>query len=216
LYIAIAGHFSQNDLMFVQSMMALVIKPPMSLNFGWCTDPSVERARNVLTANFLESDCTHILFIDTDIGFSPGDVERIASHDCCIVGGIYAIKTPTPEIKWCGNGVKAEGRAQITDGLQEVACIGTGFMCIARRTFEKILAVDRQEIRYLQDWPPYREEFAFWRQGVREVRGKRRFLTEDWLFCERWRDLGGKVFADTGVVLQHAGRAVWPLALQKG
>jgi hypothetical protein len=140
-------------------------------------------------------------------------VERIASHDEGVVGGMYPIKTVEPTIKWCGNGVKGAGVG--ASGLQEVACVGTGFLCIAKWTFEKILATDRKQIRYFQDWPPYREEFAFWRQEVREVDGKRRFLTEDWNFCYRWRELGGRCYADTQVVLQHAGRAVWPLALQK-
>lgn len=102
------------------------------------------------------------------------------------------------------------------DGLQEVGCIGTGFMCISRRAFEKIVRMDGAKIRYNQDWPPYREEFAFWRQTIREVNGKCRFLTEDWNFCYRYRELGGRIFADTQVILLHAGRAVWPLDLQNG
>lgn len=102
------------------------------------------------------------------------------------------------------------------DGLQEVGCIGTGFMCISRRAFEKIVRMDGAKIRYNQDWPPYREEFAFWRQTIREVNGKCRFLTEDWNFCYRYRELGGRIFADTQVILRHAGRAVWPLDLQNG
>lgn len=224
IYVAIAGHFSNHDLIFVQSMMALVLQPPVMLRFGWSTDPSVERARNVLTANFLASDCTHILFIDADIGFTPADVKRITSHSEPVVGGIYPLKTMDPEVKWCGNGClrTATGEAVVArnDGLQEVGCIGTGFMCIAREAFEKILEKDAQAIRYIQDWPPFREEFAFWRQEVRMVPApegaKPRFLTEDWNFCYRFRELGGKVFCDQHVILRHAGRAEWPLPLQGG
>ena len=54
-------------------------------------------------------------------------------------------------------------------------------------------------------------------QGVRKTDDQRmRFLTEDWFFCQRWLELGGQVFADTRVVLRHAGRAVWPLPIQQG
>ena len=258
IYCAVASHFSNHDLVFLQSMMQLLLGARVRMSFGWSCDPSVERARNVLTANFLASDCTHLLFIDSDIAFTPRDVMRIVSHDEDVVGGIYPLKTMDREVKWCGNqlaeagGQKTEAGSQIeggsrgrsphqeptgvlpnaatesrhsldttpgqvrTDGLQEVGCIGTGFMCVARRALEKIMAVDGEKIRYSQDWPPHREEFAFWRQTVRSVNGQRRFLTEDWNFCYRYRELGGKIYADTRVILRHAGRALWPLDLQLG
>jgi FkbM family methyltransferase len=250
IYVAVASHFSNHDLIFLQSMMQLILGATVRISFGWSCDPSVERARNVLTANFLASDCTHLLFIDSDIAFSPRDVQRIISHDEDVVGGIYPLKTMDSAVKWCGNGVvqlrngdcglRNEERLAGTlappdeksqsgltsaateigmvrpDGLQEVGCIGTGFMCIARRAFERVLESDADKIRYHQDWPPHREEFAFWRQTIRSVNGKKRFLTEDWNFCYRYRKLGGKIFADTQVILRHAGRAVWPLDLQNG
>jgi DNA-directed RNA polymerase subunit L len=31
------------------------------------------------------------------------------------------------------------------------------------------------------------------------------YLSEDWTFCYRWRLMGGKVFADTGIKLDHTG-----------
>jgi hypothetical protein len=33
----------------------------------------------------------------------------------------------------------------------------------------------------------------------------KKYLSEDWSFCERWRDLGGQIFADTSIVLKHYG-----------
>ena len=240
IYVAVASHFSNHDLIFLQSMMQLILGATVRMSFGWSCDPSVERARNVLTANFLASDCTHLLFIDSDIAFSPRDVQRIISHEEDVVGGIYPLKTMDRDVKWCGNGliqtqneecnvenvqngeaiphsaIPTHQSAVRSDGLQEVGCIGTGFMCIARRAFERVLETDADKIRYHQDWPPHREEYAFWRQTIRGVNGKKRFLTEDWNFCYRYRELGGKIFADTQAILRHAGRAVWPLDLQQG
>jgi FkbM family methyltransferase len=234
IYCAVASHFSNHDLVFLQSMMQLILGASVRISFGWSCDPSVERARNVLTANFLATDCTHLLFVDSDIAFTPRDVARIISHNEDVVGGIYPLKTMDQTVKWCGNGTsesekrKAESGndnhgstesriAEVRpDGLQEVGCIGTGFMCIARRALERIIAADGSKICYRQDWPPHREEFAFWRQTIRNVNGRKRFLTEDWNFCYRYRELGGKVFADTQVILRHVGRAVWPLDLQQG
>ncbi|MDE2106828.1 MAG: hypothetical protein KGL39_56960 [Patescibacteria group bacterium] len=198
-------------MLFVQSLLGAVIHPQVSLNFGFCCDPSVERARNILTANFLESDCTHLLFVDTDIGFSAADVARIASHSAPVVGGLYPLKTISAAVQWCGNGLQPGDAAIRGDGLTEVKYIGTGFLCIARAVFECMISVGAVE-QYTQDFPPHRQEFAFWTQGVRG----NRFLTEDWMFCQRCQELGIPIWADSQVVLQHAGRAVWPLPFQSG
>jgi hypothetical protein len=210
IYIGISGHYANYDLSFVQALCRMVFQPKISIQIGWSVDPSVNRARNILTANFLETDCTHLLFIDSDIGFNPDDVARICSHDEPVVGGLYPLKRDTAEVQWCLNGLPDTKVRE--DGLHQVRYIGTGFMCIQREVFESMLAHEGQEICYQSDFPPHRREFAFWRESL----ANNRWLTEDWFFCERWNLMGGKVFADTEVVLRHAGRAEWPLALQAG
>jgi len=218
IFLATAAHFSNFDVAFVQSLLTVALRPRVAMELAQPnTDPSVERARNILTANFLATDCTHILFIDADIIFTPEDVARISSHDEPIVGGLYPLKHPSPEVQWCGNG-KAPGEAAIRpDGLSLVKYIGTGFLCVRRDVFERMIAVDGPDIAYKQDFPPYRQEYAFWRQGVSQTCGQpSRFLTEDWMFCQRWNELGGEIYADSQVVLRHVGRTVYPLPLQTG
>lgn len=212
VYLAIAGHYANNDVTFVQSLLMAAIAPKVPMEFGWSCDPSVERARNILTANFLESDASHILFVDADIGFSAADVAQVSSHAEPIVGGLYPLKNMNPEVQWCGNGLQP-GEAPIReDGLSQMKYLGTGFLCIQRAVFETIIAHDGPSIVYRQDFPPYRREYAFWRQGVSQDR----FLTEDWMFCQRAGELGIKIYADYKVVLKHAGRAEWPLPFQQG
>ena len=36
-----------------------------------------------------------------------------------------------------------------------------------------------------------------------------RYYSEDWTFCENWRDLGGKVYIDKRVLLKHVGTYVF-------
>lgn len=211
VYLAIAGHFANNDVIFVQSLLAMAIQPQVSTAFGWSCDPSVERARNILTANFLESDCTHILFVDADIGFSSADVERICGHEELVVGGLYPLKTMTESVQWCANGLQPGDALVREDGLTEVKYAGTGFLCIAREVFEAL----KQHIAvlpYTQDFPPHRKEICYWFQRVCNGR----FLTEDWNFSQLCQDLRFKIFLDSKVVLRHSGRAEWPLPIQKG
>lgn len=214
IYLAVAHHHSGMDTICSSGLLALFSRPPCPIHYGAQADSGLLRARNMLSARFLESDCTHLLFIDGDIGFTPNDVDRITSHDEDIVGGMYPLKNVTRDIQWCGNGLLQDKPVR-ADGLKEVRYVGTGFCCIRRNVFEKMIAEDREAIEYKSDFPPHQTEWDFWRQGPRETGvGKIRYLTEDWLFCQRWLELGGKVFADTYVTLRHAGRAVWPLLLQ--
>lgn len=182
-------------------------------------DSLVTRARNSLTADFLESDCTHLLFIDSDLIFTTDNVVRIASHEVDLAGGMYPLKKEG-EIQWCGNGLLTEGNkgpgGRPPEGLKEVRYIGTGFMCVAREVFTAMLLADGAEIGYRTDYPPHREEWDFWRVGVRNTGDvRRRYLSEDWYFCQRWLELGGKVYADYEVVLRHVGMAIFPLESQR-
>jgi hypothetical protein len=41
-----------------------------------------------------------------------------------------------------------------------------------------------------------------------------RYYSEDWTFCENWRDIGGKVWVDKRVLLKHTGTYVFDYAAQ--
>ncbi len=61
-----------------------------------------------------------------------------------------------------------------------------------------------------------RDEHDFWSVGVYQFKdGTSRYLSEDWFFCQRWLDLGGKIYGDTKVVVKHVGQAVYPLKTQE-
>jgi hypothetical protein len=42
-----------------------------------------------------------------------------------------------------------------------------------------------------------------------------RYYSEDWTFCENWRDLGGQVWVDKRVLLRHTGTYVFDWAAQE-
>ena len=57
----------------------------------------ITRARNYLVDEFLNrSDCTHLLFLDSDIHFDPRDVIALLALDKDVIGGPY----PKKAIKW--------------------------------------------------------------------------------------------------------------------
>lgn len=168
----------------------------------------ISRARNRLTADFLATDCTHLLFIDCDLIFTMQDVGRLASHDEAIVGGFCPIKRDG-ELLFAAEGLP-DFPLPDERGLIPMRYIG-GFMLVRREVFERILAAYSKEIEYRSDRTG-RLEHDFWRAGVyRHGEGKfGRYLAEDWGFLQCAPDLGFKVYGDTQVILKHIGTIPYP------
>lgn len=198
---------------FVQSLLALQKNKPCPIEIGIAQGDGVARSRNMLSAQFLASDCTHLLFLDSDLIFSPEHVSRLLSHDLPLVGGFYP-KKQEGSVEWVVNTLNPQPEPN-QFGLQRVRYLGTGFLLIARRVFET-MSDKYPAIKYRADYGARRDEHDFWPMGIYEYPdGHRRYLSEDWFFCQRWLDLGGDVIADTLVILKHIGPAVFPLITQQ-
>jgi len=161
----------------------------------------ISRARNTLTAKFLHNkDSTHLMFIDADIGWEPWHLLVMLNRDVDVIGGLYPMKSLP--VKWCVNGF--EGAEEGPDGLQEVSKTGTGFMLIKRHVFEKLNAHPATK-PFINDigLPAELNQYmkTYFDTAVRE----NRYYSEDWTFCENWRDIGGKVWIDKRVLLRHTG-----------
>lgn len=169
-------------------------------------DSLVNRSRNEITDEFLGTNCESLLFIDSDIIFSPQQVQRIASHDELVVGGCYPKKQP--KLAWVLNTLPGEDTPR-ADGLHKVRYVGTGFMHVRRPVFAQMIERWGPEIIYKPDHAQNRRAYDFWSVGV--YPGTQRFLSEDWYFCQRALDLGIPVWADTRVKLKHVGEAVYPM-----
>jgi hypothetical protein len=164
----------------------------------------ITRARNTLTAKFLtNADSTHLMFIDADIGWEPWHLLVMLNADKDVIGGLYPMKSIP--IKWCVNGFEG---AREDGALQEVSKTGTGFLLIKRHVFEK-LNKHPHVIPFKNDigLDPALDTHmkTYFDTGVRE----NRYYSEDWAFCENWRDLGGEVWVDKRVLLRHSGTYVF-------
>ena len=170
----------------------------------------ISRARNTLTAKFLHNkESTHLMFIDADIGWEPWHLLVMLNRDVDVIGGLYPMKSLP--VKWCVNGF--EGAEEGPDGLQEVSKTGTGFLLIKRAVFEKLDAHPAtkpfmNDIGMPVELNPYMK--TYFDTAVRE----NRYYSEDWTFCENWRDLGGKVWVDKRVLLRHTGTYVFDFQTQ--
>ena len=186
------------------------------LNIDWTLETMVNeslisRARNTLTAKFLHMpDATHLMFIDADIGWEPWHLLVLLNRDVDVIGGLYPMKTMP--IKWVVNGF--EGAEEGPDGFQEVSKAGTGFLLIKKGVFEQMdnhpavkqykndIGLDPVYDQYLK---------TYFDTAVRQ----NRYYSEDWTFCENWRDIGGKIYVDKRVLLRHSGSYVFCMENQQ-
>lgn len=194
---------------FNASLINLVRTPPCRYRMSICKSPGVGVSRNILTHEFLGSDADKLLMIDSDILFTPEHVKRIVSHEEPLVGGLYAKKEKDGRV--CCERLPDIDPVPDERGLIPLHYVGTGFMC-ATRELLNLMIKRYPEIMYLEEGTS-KKMHDFWTVGVHE--GLRRYLTEDWWFCQRTIDLGFRVWGDSQVMLQHEGRAIYPLELNE-
>ncbi len=174
-----------------------------SENIPFCLYPIVfesliPRARNAAVAHFLDSDYTHLMFIDSDIEFDPESVVKLLRHDKDVICGIYPKKYYVLERLNKQEEIvdfPVSGDVFINqDGLIDSVYLPTGFLMAKREVFMKIILA-HPELKYKNDIDGYGNLdtfYDFFRSGVRNGI----YESEDWGFCSIWRELGGKVLID--------------------
>lgn len=176
-------------------------------------DSLVCRARNTLAARFLRSEYQWLLFLDVDLLFRPEHIARLwihaTKHDRKVVCGLYALKKLAP--RFVCNWIK--GCTPDENGAVKVSESGTGCMLIHRSVFET-MRDKMPEIAYTVDSNhpnAGKVEWDFFGVGpYKYASGLVRYLSEDWMFCQRARDLGIDVWADTRIQIRHMGNMIFP------
>jgi len=175
----------------------------------------ITRARNVCVSQFLQSDYQYLFFIDADIEFSELNIQRILDYDQDVVCGCYARKglflenlrgldltnMTLEEIqsKVLSFNYNISHINTMNNGFMQVDQAATGFMCIRRNVLEQMME-KYPEQKYIEGDIPYL--YTFFDCVVNE---SKKYLSEDFAFCEKWRAIGGKIWMDTTQPLTHCG-----------
>ena len=228
---ACAGMYARS----IADLAAICAKYEIPLQLYYLFNESlITRARNYCVDEFLRSDATHLMFIDSDIGFNPQDVIALLAlqtdeSEYDIIGGPYpkkciswekikiavdkgfADEDPNNLEKFVGDYVfNPKGGAKEIPINQpvEVMELGTGFMMIRRKTFE----VYKEAYPHLSYKPDHVRTAAF--DGSREIHAyfdciidpvSKRYLSEDYMFCYNTEKAGMKVWLCPWMSMQHVG-----------
>jgi hypothetical protein len=188
----------------------------------------ITRARNALVHKFLLSDCTHLLFFDADQGINGRDVVQMMDLDLDLVGAPVPMKAINweavreaavrhePDIHLAGpqfafNLLKDETEMEVINGCILVKTVGTGCMLIKREVIEKMIAA-HPETMYVSDscdtmGQPMHALFDAHIDHENPLAP--RYLSEDYLFCYRWRAMGGRVHLFLRPKVVHHGSYVF-------
>lgn len=214
-------------LTFMRSMMELAEhSKTLGIKFTFDfigTESLITRARNTHVTNFLHNtDATHLLFVDSDIGFNILSLLRMISYDNDVTAQCYPLKNydwekilhhakqegMTPEIlklravNHVVNLLSEQKQANIKNGFVQCDYAGTGFLLIKRHVIEKM--IEKYPDSYINDvigYPNGREYYTLFDTMIYN----KRYLSEDFAFCRKWRDIGGTVWADLYSNLSHSG-----------
>jgi len=155
-------------------------------------DSLVQRARNDLVRLALDEGYDDLIFIDSDQEWDPEWVFKLLNYDANVVGATVVKKSDNPafNVKALKTGLKQEA-----NGLIEVESVGTGFLRISRKALTKVWDISKE---YTNEGRKCRMVF-----DVQLIDGE--LVSEDNVFCGKWRKLGGKVFIDPSMTCNHIG-----------
>lgn len=168
-------------------------------------DSYIMRVRNHAATAFLDDykDFDYYAQWSADIEVvTPNVFDRLINHNVSFIGGVYAPSGEGP-IK-CTSVAVDQRPIRLNTGLREIQWLSGG-LWLAKRSVLERMREQYPDLWHNGDGPfTGRRVYDFFSGDVSE-RG-RKFLTEDYWFCQRWRDMGGAIWADTDIRIRHWGK----------
>ena len=197
-------------------------------------DSLISRVRNVHMSVFYHDypEYEYFISLDSDLEilntFPYNNIfTKLISHNVDFVGGLYAVKNQ--EQRRCAS-ISHDGRhPEFDSGLIEMRWLSSGCWCIHRSVVEKMIKA-YPELTYDGDdnakgktihglYIPMIYDMKKGDLGTQELKlPYKKYLSEDWAMTQRWRDIGGKIYADTSIVLKHIGKhdfTMWNVEMVK-
>jgi len=164
----------------------------------------VSRVRNLIASDFLQSDCTDLMFIDSDINFDAEDIFRLMAWNSDPKKGIVAgIPVARKKGKVYISTLDTDDDEHIfmdKMGLVRAKRVATAFMIIRRDVFTQLKDAHPEWV-YHDEKKVGDEMIAFFDFALKDGN----YIGEDFLFCDRARELGFEVWIDPTIKLGHMG-----------
>jgi len=159
---------------------------------------------------------THLMMIDDDVSWVTGSIRGLLNAEEDFVCGLYPRRSDPLTFNFRSDD-ETNGNLSVNDkGLIEgIWAVPAGFMLLSRACCEKMveaysnLIFESEKVKDVNGnevggytahavFDPYFLEQGNGRPPVK--------LGEDYAFCQRWKDIGGKIYVDPAVIMGHTGR----------
>jgi len=162
----------------------------------------IHYARNLLVREFLASDYSDMIFVDSDVAFPGGTLCKLAEYPVDIVGASYPFRNESGEFPIRYIEERSELWADPETGLLEVAGMPAGCLRISRACLEAMIAKHPELMYQDQSGIPTCSLFEFKRDNGQ-------FFGEDWAFCNLARADGFKIWCAPDIDMTHTGTKVF-------
>ena len=190
----------------------------------------VTQGRNLCVRNFLqEKEYTHLLFVDSDIDFQFETIMKMLKADKDVIANVYPMNKINWEKIWqrvqkgtikSANDlqlsghmfpikVEDENRIEVKNGIMEVTHAPTGCMLIKREAINKMVE-KYQDLKIVQPTilngsAEMLDDTMYNFFDTLHDKENKKYYGEDFGFCQKWRDIGGKCFVYINDYISHVG-----------
>ena len=215
LFIPLICHNQNANGWFMMSILKLTLmlkeKDIEAIYYPIFFESLVPRARNSSIAHFMGSDCTHLLFINSDIVFEPEAVLKLLEHNKEIIGGTY----PKKYMRLGSNypfDFTINGNIEIIENnpeLFKVSNLPAGFSLIKRELINTLMN-SNPNLKYINTMDEYASKediinnsfYNFYKCGINN---NNEYLNEEDGFCELVTQSGVDIFLEPSLTLRHNG-----------
>jgi hypothetical protein len=204
LLIAVPAYRGQMHFSCTLSLLELsswLARRGIAHTFRFLDGADIVLLRNIFSSAFLKGDCSHLLFVDSDMAFAPSTVIKMVDSGFPFVGAAYPSRgIDLPKLVESDAPMQTrralamefavfpldETAPTIMGDFCHAIGIGMGLTLIARSVLENLVRSNR--IRVQHDPPPkFALEGPLYGFFDQAVDNKGTMLAEDLSFCHRWR-----------------------------
>lgn len=169
-----------------------------------CDGAVIVTERNRLITQFLETECTHILCVDSDISWPSIAVEAMLNEDKDFIAGVYPSRIGDNIFKYVPTADPITGNKYIKDRhLIKADYVPAGFMLIKRAVIEKMIEkFPESHYTAYDDGIANTDRWLLFDTEI--INGE--FWGEDFVFCRKAREAGFDIWVDTYIQFIHADK----------
>jgi len=214
VYIAMPsyGAVHRDSVVSLVKLLGELRKAGISSQFNTVQSSLINHGRNLLTCAFLQSKCSHMLFLDADVEFEPEAVFRMLVAQKDIICTPYRVKLEDTEVIKYAVDFEDEKKIPILPGdIVEIEQGPPGLMIIKREVYEKLM-IDNPKMHIKFHGEITRSlnsdfMYNFWDTTFDPEKGL--WKGEDLSFCDLARKSGFKIYANLASETIHHGSWGW-------